>query len=75
MDDADRAQLQEEQHLAAALERAASLARSVLGHAPTSNRCEECGAEIEPQRLQHGFAVCYACAEWRERWAAKWSRR
>jgi len=36
MDDADRAQLQEEQHLAAALERAASMARQALGHHPTS---------------------------------------
>jgi RNA polymerase-binding transcription factor DksA len=69
MDDADRAQLQEEQHLAAALERAASLARTALGHAPTSSRCEDCGGEIEPQRLRHGFAICFECASWRERWS------
>jgi RNA polymerase-binding transcription factor DksA len=69
VDDADRAQLQEEQHLAAALERAASLARTTLGHAPTSNRCDDCGGEVEPARLRHGFTVCYECASWRERWS------
>jgi RNA polymerase-binding transcription factor DksA len=70
MDDADRAQLQEEQHLAAALERAASMARRVLGHHPTSSRCEDCGGEVEPARLRHGFSVCFECAVWRERWEA-----
>ena len=66
MDDADRAQLQEEQHLAAALERAASMARQALGHHPTSSLCQECGLAIEPPRLRHGFATCACCA--RELW-------
>ena len=68
MDDADRAQLLQEQHLAAALERAASLARTALGHVATSTRCESCGGEIEPARVAHGFPLCFACAQWRERW-------
>ena len=67
MDIADMAQLNEEIERAAALDRAAALARRVLGHAPTSSRCEECGQEVEPQRLAHGFSICFACAEWRER--------
>ena len=66
MDDADRAQLQEEQHLAAALERAASMARQALGRHPTSTICADCGAEIEPPRIAHGFGVCAACA--RDMW-------
>ena len=70
MDIADYAQLNEEIEREAALARAASMARQVLGHTPTSSRCEDCGGEIEPQRLKHGFACCYACAEWRERWGA-----
>lgn len=68
MDDADRAQVQIEAQLNAALERAAALARTALGHAPTSSRCTECDGEIEPVRLRYGFDVCFACAEWRERW-------
>jgi RNA polymerase-binding transcription factor DksA len=75
MDEADRAQLQEEQHLAAALERAAAMARQVLGRHATSTICDSCGGEIEPQRVKHGFAVCFACAEWKERWEAKWRHR
>ena len=67
MDDADRAQLIEEAQRAAALERAAALARTVLGQPAMSNRCTECGGQIEPQRQAHGFAVCFACAEWLER--------
>ena len=68
MDDADRAQITEEQHRAAALERAASLARTVLGQAATSTRRTECGGEIEAVRLAYGFPLCFACAAWRERW-------
>ena len=74
MDIADMAQLNEELEREAALARAASLARQVLGHAPTSSRCEECGHEVEPERLKHGFGVCYACAAWRERLAQGWRR-
>jgi RNA polymerase-binding transcription factor DksA len=70
MDIADMAQLNEELERAAALERAASMARQVLGHAPTSSRCEDCGGEIEPVRLRHGFSTCFECAQWRERWEA-----
>jgi RNA polymerase-binding transcription factor DksA len=75
MDIADYAQLNEQLEREAALARAASLARQVLGHEPTSSKCEGCGAEVEAQRLKHGFSVCYACAEWRERWEAKWRHR
>jgi RNA polymerase-binding transcription factor DksA len=67
MDICDMAQLNEELEREAALSRAASLARQVLGHAPTSSRCEECGQEVEPARLKHGFSICFACADWRER--------
>ena len=70
MDVIDQAQHQEELHRAAALERAASMARQALGHAPTSSHCQDCGGEVEPQRLRHGFSLCYACASWRERWEA-----
>jgi RNA polymerase-binding transcription factor DksA len=72
MDDVDRAQIVEERHLAAALERAAALARTTLGHAPTSSRCEDCDGEVEPARLAHGFSRCFACADWRERWQRQW---
>ena len=70
MDIADQAQMHEEIEREAALARAASLARQVLGHAPTSSRCEECGHEVEPARLRHGFSICFSCADWRER--SKW---
>ena len=66
MDEADRAQLQEEQHLAAALERAAAMARQVLGRHATSTVCQECGMAIEAPRLSHGFSTCASCA--RELW-------
>ena len=62
MDDMDRAQLQEEMHRAAALERAASMARQALGHAPTSTICWTCGGEIEPVRITYGFGTCASCA-------------
>jgi RNA polymerase-binding transcription factor DksA len=75
MDIADFAQLNEELEREAALARAASMARQVLGHAPTSSKCDACGGEVEPVRLRHGFSCCYACAEWRERWEAKWRHR
>ena len=66
MDDADRAQAQIDAHLAAALERAASMARQALGHHPTSSLCQECGMAIEPARIAHGFGSCASCA--RELW-------
>ena len=69
MDDADRAQLAIDQHLAAALERAASMARAALGHHATSTKCEDCGGEIEPVRQVYGFAICAACAKDREYYA------
>ena len=75
MDIADMAQLNEELEREAALARAASMARQVLGHHPTSSKCESCGNEVEPARLAHGFAICFACAEWKERWEAKWRHR
>ena len=62
MDDADRAQIYQEQVLAAQLERAAALARTALGHHPTSSKCVECDGEIEPPRLAHRFNTCAACA-------------
>lgn len=68
MDDADRAQLYHEQHLAAALERAASLARSALNaRVPTSLVCPDCGGEIEAARIAHGFGLCAGCAHEQER--------
>ena len=66
MDDADRAQLYQEQILAAQLERAASMARQALGRHATSSRCQECGGEIEPVRITYGFAICAGCAKDRE---------
>ena len=66
MDDADRAQIAIERTLAAQLERAAALARTALGHHPTSSKCVECDGEIEPVRIAHKFNVCAACA--REMW-------
>ena len=71
MDDADRAQVYEERMRAEALERAAALARTVIGQPATSTRCAECGGEIEPVRVAHGFDLCFACAEWRERWGQR----
>ena len=66
MDDADRAQVAIERTLAAALERAASMARQALGHHATSTVCQDCGLSIEPARIAHGFATCASCA--RELW-------
>ena len=73
MDDADRAQLLQEQHLAAALERAASMARQALGHHATSTTCQECNLPIEPARIAHGFGTCASCA--REQWDMEMRRR
>ena len=73
MDDADRAQLQEEQYLAAALERAASMARQALGRHATSTICSDCGMAIEPPRIAHGFGTCASCA--REQWDLEMRRR
>ena len=66
MDDADRAQVAIERTLAAQLEHAAALARTVLGHHATSDTCQDCGMAIEPARIAHGFATCACCA--RELW-------
>ena len=66
MDDADRAQAQIDAHLAAALERAASMARQALGRHATSTTCESCGGGIEPVRQVYGFGLCAACAQDRE---------
>ena len=68
MDDVDRAQITEEQHRAAALERAASMARQVLGHHATSTICVTCGGPIESVRITHGFATCAGCAIEAERY-------
>lgn len=62
MDDVDRAQITEEQHRAAALERAAELARTALGRHATSTVCEDCGGEIEGPRIIYGFSRCASCA-------------
>ena len=62
MDDMDRAQEQEEMHRAAALERAASKARQVLGHHATSTICSDCGGPIEAPRIIYGFCRCASCA-------------
>jgi hypothetical protein len=63
VDDADRAQEYEQRHLAAALERAASLARASTGNrVPTSLVCPDCGGEIEAVRIAYGFGLCAACA-------------
>ena len=67
MDDVDRAHITEEQHRAAALERAASMARQVLGHHPTSTLCSSCGGPIESVRITHGFGTCAGCAAEAER--------
>ena len=67
MDECDRASLQEEMFRAAALERAASMARQALGRHATSTQCEDCGGEIEAPRQVYGFPVCAACAKDRER--------
>ena len=66
MDDSERAQLQIERALAAQLERAASMARQVLGHHATSTQCIDCHGPIEPARLTHGLGRCYACAAQQE---------
>ena len=73
MDDADRAQLYQEQILAAQLEQAAALARTALGHHATSTVCHDCGMAIEPARIAHGFATCASCA--RELWDMEMRRR
>ncbi len=66
MDDIDRAQITEEQHRAAALERAASMARQALGRHATSTTCEDCGGPIEAPRQVYHFATCSHCARDRE---------
>jgi hypothetical protein len=66
VDDADRAQVAIERTLAAQLEHAAALARTVLGHHATSTICSDCGMAIEAPRIAHGFATCASCA--RELW-------
>ena len=66
MDDADRAQIEIERTLAANLERAASMARQVLGKHPTSTECSDCGGAIEGPRVIYGFATCASCAKDRE---------
>ena len=73
MDDADRAQLYQEQVLAAQLERAASMARQALGHHATSTTCQDCNLPIEPARIAHGFGTCASCA--REQWDIEMRRR
>lgn len=67
MDEADRAQLLEEQHRAAAIERAASMARQALGRSAYSNTCEDCGCKLEGIRQAYGFRTCVDCQRDRER--------
>ncbi len=75
MDDVDRAQVYEERMRADAIERAAAMARQALGHHATSTACVDCGGEIEAARVAHGFETCFPCAQWRERWSARWGTR
>ncbi len=51
------------------------MARQALGHHATSTACVDCGGEIEAARVAHGFETCFPCAQWRERWSARWGTR
>jgi hypothetical protein len=71
MDDADRAQIEEERERAAALERHALAARGVRHYRPRDPyTCARCQQAIEQQRADLGYMLCLACAAEHDRWAA-----
>jgi RNA polymerase-binding transcription factor DksA len=66
MDDADRAQVEQERALA----RQIAAARGVEQKTNNGRRvteCVECAEPIEPPRIEHGFACCFDCANRLER--------
>lgn len=71
MDDADRAQIEEERLRAAALEKRADAARGIRHYRPKDPYiCARCQQAIDKERAELGYMLCLACAEERDRWAA-----
>ena len=61
MDDADRAQQREEVELQRAIDAARGICERAFSEEPLV-MCVDCGCDIEPVRIEHGYIRCFSCA-------------